>query len=222
VVGTPIVTTTSDLTALPSPAAAIASVAVPLALWIGAFAIYLLLTPYTRRQLASTRSTFRVVVGALAPAALLALIQAVIAGAVLLVTGADPANLAAAVGFSILMSLSFVTLHQGLVALLGQAGRILSLALVVVQVVAAAVIVPSGLSAPFYSGLAGLLPLSHAITGMHALLGGGSPAVAGQEALVLVVVAAIGLALSLIAVTRARGRNAVPAGQATAVAPAFA
>ena len=45
---------------------------------------------------------------------------------------------------------------------------------------------------------------------------------AGQEALVLVVVAAIGLALSLIAVTRARGRNTVPAGQATAVAPAFA
>ncbi|WP_368497938.1 YhgE/Pip domain-containing protein [Herbiconiux sp. A18JL235] len=209
VAATPVVTQQSDIDALPTPAAAIAAVAVPLALWIGAFAIYLLLTPFSRRELASTASTFRVVVAALVPAAALALVQAAVVAVVLFAVGAHPLHVMGAILFSAVMSVSFVMLHQGLVALFGQAGRLVSLALVVVQVAAAAVIIPNGLSSPFYTGLAQLLPLSHAITGMHALIGGGSAAVAAQEALVLVVFAAIGLVLTLVAVTRARGRSAV-------------
>jgi putative membrane protein len=209
VVAQPIVTEQSDLKAPPSPAAAIGAVAVPLALWIGAFAIYLLLAPFGRRDLVSTASTFRVVIGSLVPAAVLALVQAAVVAVVLFAVGAQPAHLAGAILFSLVMSISFVMLHQGLVALFGQAGRLISLALVVVQVAAAAVIVPNGLSSPLYTGLAELLPLSHAIAGMQALIGGGAAATAGREALVLLVFAAIGLVLSLIAVTRARSRSTV-------------
>jgi putative membrane protein len=209
VVANPVVTAQSDLAALPSPAAAIAAVAVPMALWIGAFAIYLLLTPFTRRGLASTASTFRVVVGSLWPAVVLGLVQAVIVAVVLFFVGARPDHAAGSILFSLFMSFAFVTLHQGLVALFGQAGRLLSLGLVVVQIAAAAVIIPNGLSSPLYTGLSTLLPLSHAITGMQALIGGGSLAVVGQEALVLLVFAGIGLALSLIAVTRQRSRSLV-------------
>lgn len=209
VVSQPIVTDQSDVDALPSPTAAIAAVAVPLALWIGAFAIYLLLVPFGRRDLASTASTFRVVIGSLVPAAILGLVQAAVVAIVLFAVGAQPAHVAGSILFSLVMSLSFVMLHQGLVALMGQAGRLISLALVVVQIAAAAVIVPNGLSSPFYTGLASLLPLSHAITGMQALIGGGSVAVAAQESLLLIVFALIGLALTLIAVTRARSRSTV-------------
>ncbi|WP_291050952.1 YhgE/Pip family protein [Herbiconiux sp.] len=223
VVSQPIVTSQSDVDALPSPAAAIAAVAVPLALWIGAFAIYLLLLPFGRRELASTASTFRVVVGSLVPAAILGVVQAAVVAIVLFAVGAQPAHVAGSILFSLVMSLSFVMLHQGLVALFGQAGRLISLALVVVQIAAAAVIVPNGLSSPFYTGLASLLPLSHAITGMQALIGGGSVAVAAQEALLLIVFALIGLALTLIAVTRARSRSTIlvlpTAASASASAP---
>ncbi|SDY73847.1 YhgE/Pip domain-containing protein [Herbiconiux ginsengi] len=210
VVAQPIVTQQSDVDALPSSSAAIAAVAVPLALWVGAFAIYLLLAPFGRRELASTASTFRVVIGSLAPAALLGLLQAAIVAIVLFLVGAQPAHVAGSILFSVVMSLAFVMLHQGLVALFGQAGRLISLALVVVQIAAAAVIVPNGLSSPLYTGLSSLLPLSHAITGMQALIGGGSVALAAQEAALLVVFALIGLALTLIAVTRARSRSTVP------------
>ncbi|MDO9398360.1 MAG: YhgE/Pip family protein [Herbiconiux sp.] len=209
VVTTPIVTEQSDVNALPSPAAAIAAVAVPLALWLGAFAIYLVLAPFTRRALDSTASTFRVVVAALAPAAILGVVQAAVVGAVLFAVGAQPAHLAGSILFSLLMSLVFVTLHQGLVALLGQAGRLLSLALVVVQLAAAAVIVPNGLSSPFYTGLSSVLPLTHAIQGMQALIGGGSLEVVGQAAAVLVVFGLIGFVLSLVAVSRRRSQNVV-------------
>ncbi|WP_382308887.1 YhgE/Pip domain-containing protein [Herbiconiux sp. UC225_62] len=209
VVANPVVTEQSDVAALPSPAAAIAAVAVPMALWIGAFAIYLMLTPFTRRGLASTASTFRVVVGSLWPAVVLGLIQAAIVALVLFFVGAQPDHVAGSILFSLFMSFAFVTLHQGLVALFGQAGRLLSLGLVVVQIAAAAVIIPNGLSSPLYTGLSSLLPLSHAITGMQALIGGGPLAVVGQEALVLLVFAGIGLALSLIAVTRRRSRSQV-------------
>jgi putative membrane protein len=209
VVTDPIVTEQSDLNALPSPAAAIAAVAVPLALWLGAFAIYLVLAPFTRRALDSTASTFRVVVSALAPAAVLAVAQAAIVAAVLFAVGAHPAHLVGSILFSLLMSLVFVALHQGLVALCGQAGRLLSLALVVVQVAAAAVIIPNGLSSPFYTGLSTVLPLSHAITGMQTLITGGSPEVVGQAVAVLVVFGLIGLVLSLVAASRQRSRNVV-------------
>ncbi|TAJ48391.1 MAG: hypothetical protein EPO52_09630 [Herbiconiux sp.] len=209
VVATPIVTDQSDIDALPSAAAAVAAVAVPLALWVGAFAIYLLLAPFGRRELFSTASTFRVVLGSLVPAAILGLVQAAIVAIVLFFVGAQPAHVLGGILFSLVMSLAFVMLHQGLVALFGQAGRLISLALVVVQVAAAAVIVPNGLSSPLYTGLATVLPLSHAITGMQALIGGGSVALAAQEALVLIVFALIGLALTLIAVTRARSRSTV-------------
>jgi putative membrane protein len=209
VVTNPIVTDQTDLEAPPSAAAAIAAVAVPLALWIGAFVIYLLLVPFSRRALDSTASTFRVVVSALAPAAVLAVLQAAVVVLVLIAIGAEPVNLAGSILFALLMSLTFVTLHQGLVALFGLAGRMLSLALVVVQVAAAAVIIPTGLSSPLYTGVASLLPLSHAISGMQALLGGGPAGVAAKAALVLVVFALIGLALSLVAARRQRSRDVV-------------
>jgi putative membrane protein len=208
-VATPIVTEQSDIAALPSPAAAIAAVAVPMALWIGALAIYLMLTPFTRRGLASTASTFRVVTGSLLPAVVLGLVQAAIVAIVLFFVGAQPAHVAGSILFSLFMSFAFVTLHQGLVALFGQAGRLLSLGLVVVQIAAAAVIIPNGLSSPLYTGLSTLLPLSHAITGMQALIGSGSLVLVLQEALVLLVFAAIGLVLSLIAVARRRSRSFV-------------
>jgi putative membrane protein len=209
VVTNPIVTEQTVSSALPTPAAAIAAVAVPLALWLGAFAIYLLLTPFTRRALDSTASTFRVVMSALAPAAVLAVLQAGVVALVLFAVGAHPAHVVGSILFTLLTALVFVALHQGLVALFGQVGRLLSLALVVVQVVAAAVIIPTGLSSPLYTALAGLLPLSNAITGMQALIGGGSLDVALQAAAALAVFGLIGLVLSLVAASRRRSRDVV-------------
>ncbi|WP_378148710.1 YhgE/Pip family protein [Cnuibacter sp. UC19_7] len=197
--------------------AAIAAVAVPVALWIGALVLYLVLMPFTRSALLSTASTLRVVVSALRWPLILGAGQAALVAAILLAVGVRPAHLVGSVVFTFVMAVAFVMLHQGLVALLGQGGRILSLALVVVQVVAAAVVIPAGLSSPAYTGLATVLPLSHAITGMQLLATGGSLTSVLQEALVLLVFALIGLALAIVAATRARSRDLVAE---TAPAPA--
>jgi putative membrane protein len=226
VVTQPILTAQTSVGGAPSPAAAIAAVVIPLALWLGAFAVYLLLAPFTRRALDSTASTFRVVMAALAPAALLGLVQAAVVAVVLFAVGVDPARLAGGILFSLLMSLVFVTLHQGLIALLGQTGRVLSIALLAVQVAAAAVIVPAGLSSSLYTGLASLLPLTNAITGLQALLSGGSLDTVLGAAVALAVFGLIGLALSVVAASRQRSRDvvviasqpAVPAGARAAAA----
>ena len=228
VVTQPILTAQSSVEGAPSPAAAIAAVVIPLALWLGAFAVYLLLVPFTRRALDSTASTFRVVVSALAPAALLGLVQAAAVAVVLFAVGVDPARLAGGILFSLLMSLAFVTLHQGLIALLGPTGRILSIALLAVQIAAAAVIIPTGLSSSLYTGLASLLPLTNAITGLQALLSGGSIDTVLGAAAALAVFGLIGLALSLVAASRQRSRDvvvvttppALAAGRRTATATA--
>lgn len=209
VVAQPVVTSTSDVSALPGAGAAISAVAVPVALWIGALVLYLVLVPFTRSALLSTASTLRVVVSALRWPLLLGAAQAALVAGILLAVGVHPAHLVGSVVFAFVMAVSFVMLHQGLVALLGQGGRILSLALVVVQVVAAAVVIPAGLSAPAYTGLAAVLPLSHAIAGMQLLATGGSLLSVLQEALVLLVFALIGLVLALVAASRARSRDLV-------------
>lgn len=209
VVAQPVVSTTSDVSALPGAGAAISAVAVPVALWIGALVLYLVLMPFTRSALLSTASTFRAVVSALRWPLILGVGQAALVAGILFAVGVHPAHLVGSVVFAFVMAMSFVMLHQGLVALLGQGGRILSLALVVVQVVAAAVVIPAGLSSPAYTGLASVLPLSHAITGMQLLASGGSLLSVLQEAIVLLVFALIGLALALVAATRARSRDLV-------------
>ena len=216
VVATPVVTDSSDLAAPPGPVAAIAAVAVPLALWLGAFASYLVLVPVGRKALAGRRSSPAVLLGGFVPALWIALVQWALVSVILLFTGVDPGRAAGAVGFALLASLSFTLLHQGLVALLGQAGRLISLGLLVLQLVAAAVIAPSGLSSGLYSDLAVLLPLSHAVTGMQALLmgapgAGGLPGTLVPEVVALVVTALVGFALGLVAVARRRRANAVVA-----------
>jgi putative membrane protein len=143
------------------------------------------------------------------PAAVLGLVQAAVVAVVLFAVGADPARLAGSILFSLLMSLVFVTLHQGLIALLGQTGRVLSIALLAVQVAAAAVIIPTGLSSSLYTGLASLLPLTNAITGLQALLSGGSLDTVLGAAAALAVFGLIGLALSLVAASRQRSRDVV-------------
>ena len=209
VVAQPVVTTSTDVGAVPGPGAAIAAVAVPVALWIGALVLYLVLMPFTRSALLSTASTLRVVVSALRWPLLLGVVQAVLVAAILFALGAHPAHLAGSVVFVFVMTVSFVMLHQGLVALLGQGGRILSIALVVVQVVAAAVVIPSGLSSPAYTALASVLPLSHAISGMQLLVTGGSLLGVLGDAVALAVFALLGFVLAIVAAARARSRDLV-------------
>ncbi|RFA19466.1 YhgE/Pip family protein [Subtercola boreus] len=215
VVTTPVVTTITDSRPLPSAQVATASVMVPVALWLGAFALYLLLTPFTAQALTSQASAARILRQSLLPALGLGVLQALAVIVGLQVLGVASANPLGSALFIVGVSVTFVAVHQGLIALLGRVGRMISLAFLVLQVAVAGVLVPAALSPSWFQTVSSFLPLSAAVRGMQGLLTGagadGGAAIGGVIA-VLVVIALIGVTFTVVAISRRRSVTSLSSG----------
>lgn len=179
---------------------------VPVGLWLGALAIFMLLKPVTARALASTASTVRLLFRNYSRAAGLAIAQAI--ALVLLLhagLGVSWSLLPASLSFAALLALVFVALHYLLTLALGRVGIVISLVLLALQLATAGGLFPIQiLSAPFQA-ISPFLPMTYAIRGMQAIVAGaGGGAVAGP-ALVLALFAAAAMLVSAIVIARRRG-----------------
>jgi len=116
----------------------------------------------------------------------------------------NPAHRAASALFVLLLSVAFVCVHNGLISLFGRAGRMLSLAFISLQVVAAGVLVPAAFSPSWFGAISSVLPLSAAVQGMQTLLMDQDAGAAIGATVMLLATAAVGVALTGIAVSRAR------------------
>lgn len=180
----------------------VATFFVPLGLWIGALAVFLVLRPLTRRALASTARNGRLVFSGLARAGAVTGAQAVLL-TVLLHSGlgVNWALLPATLGFSLLMALAFTAFHYLLTIGLGRAGLVVSLFVLAVQVTSTGGIYPvEVLSAPFQA-ISPFLPLTWAVEGMQGIIAGGS---AGGVVAASIVLAAFGAGSALVALLAIR------------------
>lgn len=182
---------------------------VPIGLWLGAMAMFLVFRPFGREALRSTASTPGLVGRTLARAGMLALAQAV--GVVLLLHGAlgvEWSLLPQTLAFAGLLALAFTAVHAWLTAVFGRAGLLVSLVLVTLQLAASGGLYPvEVLSDPFQS-VSPFLPLTWAVQGMQSIVAGadgGAVAAAGMVAL-FGVLGATGTAL---AVARRRGIRSI-------------
>jgi putative membrane protein len=87
------------------------------------------------------------------------------------------------------------------------------LAFIVLQIVVAGVILPAALSPAWYQTLSSILPLSSAIKGMQVLVTGGDLAAAAGAAVFLSIIAAIGWALTLVAISRRQALKSTALGR---------
>ena len=92
----------------------------------------------------------------------------------------------------------------GLISLFGRAGRILSLAFVSLQVVAAGVLVPAAFSPDWLGAVSSVLPLSAATQAMQGLVVGQNAQTAIGTTVMLLLTAAVGIGLTVLAGSRAR------------------
>lgn len=168
-----------------SVAQAVGVVALPVALWLGAVALFLLLRPVTARALASTASSGRLVFRTLSRAGALALAQAVPLVALLHLTlDVSWASLPATLAFSALLAIVFAAVHFALTALFGRFGIVISLVLLALQLAVMPGLLPGpAVSAPFQF-VSSVLPLGHAVAGMQAVVAGSGGA-AGAAAAIL-------------------------------------
>lgn len=184
---------------------AIATFFVPLGLWIGALAVFLVMRPVARRALASTANNSRLVFLALVRAAAVTAAQAVVLVALLhLSLGVSWAALPATLGFALLTAFAFTAFHYLLTVALGRVGLVVSLFVVAVQITSTGGLYPIELLSTPFQAVSPLLPLTYGVSGMQAIISGGSATGAASAAVALVAFAVVSVALALLAMRRTR------------------
>lgn len=173
--GNPVGLSSESLASAASYGAGLAPFFLSLALWIGAYVLFLLVQPLSTRALASGQRAWRTALGGWLAPALLGLAQAVLVYAVVLrAVGIDAAHPWGLLAFMAVVSATFVMVLHALASGLGAPGKFLGLVFMVLQLVSAGGTFPwQTLPEPLHP-LHHVLPMSYAVDGVRRLMYGGS------------------------------------------------
>jgi putative membrane protein len=189
---------------------AIATFFVPLGLWVGALAVFLVLRPTTRRALSSTANNGRLVLAAIARAGVVTAAQAlVLVGLLHGALGVGWNLLPATIAFSLVMALAFTAFHYLLTVAFGRAGLVVSLFALAVQLTATGGLYPVQLLDAPFQAISPFLPLTYAVSGMQGIIAGSGAGGVVVAALVLAAFGALSGVLALAAIRRTRRASAL-------------
>ncbi|MFD1931786.1 YhgE/Pip family protein [Nonomuraea mangrovi] len=178
---------------------------VPLALWVGAMMAYMVLRPLNPRLLAGTAGALRVALSGWIPAFALGAAQVGVLLAVLrFALGLEAAHWAGVAGLLLLATGAFMAIVQAVNALLGAPGRVVALALLMLQLTSAAGTYPIETSPGFFQTISPWLPMSWLVSALRRLISGGDLTVVWQAGGVLTLFLVLGLALTVLAVNKGR------------------
>ncbi|GGQ17368.1 YhgE/Pip family protein [Streptomyces roseolilacinus] len=176
---------------------------IPLSLWVGAMVAYMLIQPMNRRALAAGASAWRIAFAGWLPVAAIGLAQVAALMAVLhWGLGLQMARAAGTVGFLALVTCCFAAIIQWLNARFGAAGRILVLALLMLQLTSAGGTYPVQTSPGFFNAIHPYLPMTHVVEALRRLITGGGLGPVWQACAVLAAFTAGALALTALSARR--------------------
>ncbi|MFT4233690.1 MAG: YhgE/Pip domain-containing protein [Microbacterium sp.] len=182
----PVAVTSDKYTAAESYGAGLAPFFISLAAWIGIYALFLIVKPYSRRAITALRRPLPITLAAwVTPAALGAVQMLAVFAVVAGLLGFSTAHPWGMLGIMVLTSATFAAIIMALNVLMGSVGQFLGLVMMVVQLVTAGGTFPyQTLPAPLRT-LHEALPMSHAVDGIRQLMYGGDMGRAWSAALVL-------------------------------------
>ena len=176
---------------------------IPLSLWVGAMVAYMLFQPLNRRALATGAPAWRIAFAGWLPAAATGLLQVAALMSVLhWGLGLRMVHTAGTIGFLALVTCCFAAIVQWLNARFGAAGRILVLALLMLQLTSAGGTYPVETSPGFFGAVHPYLPMTYVVDGLRRLITGGGLGPVWQGCAVLLVFTAGALALSAVSARR--------------------
>ncbi|WP_055556306.1 YhgE/Pip family protein [Streptomyces sp. NBRC 110028] len=147
---------------------------IPLSLWVGAMVAYMLIPPLNARAVAAGASSWRVALAGWLPVAAIGALQTAALMAVLhWAVGLQMVRAAGTIGFLMLVAACFAAIVQWLNARFGPAGRILVLALLMLQLTSAGGTYPVQTSPRFFNAIHPFLPMSYVVDGLRRLITGG-------------------------------------------------
>ncbi|MEU5632587.1 YhgE/Pip domain-containing protein [Streptomyces rishiriensis] len=176
---------------------------IPLSLWVGAMVAYMLIAPMNRRALAAGAPAWRIALAGWLPVVAVGVLQTTALMAVLhWAIGLEMDRAAGTVGFLFLVAACFAALVQWLNARFGAAGRILVLALLMLQLTSAGGTYPVQTSPGFFNAVHPYLPMSYVVEALRRLISGGGLGPVWQACAVLVAFTAGALALTALSAHR--------------------
>jgi putative membrane protein len=183
----------------------VATFFVPLGLWIGALAVFLVLKPVSRRALASTARNGRLVAASIGRAGVVTALQALLlVGLLHGALGVAWSLLPATLLFSIITALAFTAFHYLLTIGLGRGGLVVSLFALAIQVTSTGGIYPVELLSTPFQVISPFLPLTWAVSGMQGIIAGGVAGTVVSSALILLAFGVGSVILALFAIRRTR------------------
>ncbi|MFE0677653.1 YhgE/Pip family protein [Streptomyces sp. NPDC058867] len=203
VMSDPVRLVAEDLHKAPNYGTGFAPYFIPLSLWVGAMVAYMLIAPMNRRALAAGAPAWRIALAGWLPVVAIGVLQTVALMSVLhWAVGLQMARAAGTVGFLFLVTACFASLVQWLNARFGAAGRILVLALLMLQLTSAGGTYPVQTSPGFFNALHPFLPMSYVVEALRRLITGGGLGPVWQACAVLVAFTAGALALTALSARR--------------------
>ena len=203
VMADPVRLASQDLPKAPNYGTGFAPYFIPLSLWVGAMVAYMLIAPMNRRALAAGASAWRIALAGWLPVVAIGVLQTVALMSVLhWAIGLQMARAAGTVGFLFLVTACFAAIVQWLNARFGAAGRILVLALLMLQLTSAGGTYPVQTSPGFFNALHPFLPMSYVVEALRRLITGGGLEPVWHACVVLTAFTAGALALTAVAARR--------------------
>ncbi|MEV0741599.1 YhgE/Pip domain-containing protein [Streptomyces sp. NPDC050549] len=203
VMADPVQLASQDLHKAPNYGTGFAPYFIPLSLWVGAMVAYMLIAPMNRRALAAGAPARRIALAGWLPVMAVGVLQTVALMAVLhWAIGLEMAHAAGTVGFLFLVTACFAAIVQWLNARFGAAGRILVLALLMLQLTSAGGTYPVQTSPGFFNAIHPFLPMSYVVEALRRLITGGGLEPVWHACVVLVAFTAGALALTALSARR--------------------
>ncbi|MFG3103177.1 YhgE/Pip family protein [Streptomyces sp. NPDC048182] len=174
VMADPVRLASHDLHRAPNYGTGFAPYFIPLSLWVGAMVAYMLIAPLNRRALAAGASAWRIALAGWLPVLAIGVLQTAALMAVLhWGVGLEMTRAAGTIGFLVLVTACFTAVVQWLNARFGPAGRILVLALLMLQLTSAGGTYPVQTSPGFFNAIHPFLPMSYVVVALRRLITGG-------------------------------------------------
>ncbi|UXY27050.1 YhgE/Pip domain-containing protein [Streptomyces sp. HUAS TT20] len=205
VMADPVQLASRDLHKAPNYGTGFAPYFIPLSLWVGAMVAYMLIQPLNRRALAAGSAAWRIALAGWLPVVAVGVLQTAALMAVLhWAIGLQMVRAAGTVGFLFLVAACFGAIVQWLNARFGAAGRILVLALLMLQLTSAGGTYPVQTSPDFFNAIHPFLPMSYVVSALRRLITGGGLGPVWQACAVLVAFTAGALALTALSARRSQ------------------
>ncbi|RJQ77599.1 YhgE/Pip domain-containing protein [Pseudonocardiaceae bacterium YIM PH 21723] len=176
-----------------------------IALWAGAFTVFMLIKPLSQRALARSVKPVITALGGWLPAAAIGIVQSVLLFGILTIAlGLKFEYPILAWLFMALTSITFLAVMQGMIALLGATGRYLVLILMITQLISSGGTMPWQTIPELLHPLHYILPMSYVIDGLRHLLYGPDLSRLPQDVGMVLLYLLLGVGLSTLAAHKQR------------------